>query len=209
MKPREKLQTQGRQALSNQELLQLLISSGNASASAARIAKRTLKQLEKHGNIISYDQLSAVSGLGPARVCQIIGAFELASRYPYTARVKQFRSERELLAEVRSKLADTISLIAITFDGADRHVSTYRIDIANELNEGQVIRSIFSDIIASNAVSAVFAHGAKEYPRALSLFDLSLARSVKLAANFFSINLKNHYTVSSNNHTILGQPNGR
>lgn len=199
MRPREKLQTIGREALSNQELLQILVGSGNATASAARIAKRSLKLLEKHGNHITFSQLNAVSGLGPARTCQIIAAFELASRYPRGHDGRRFNTNDELLVEIRSKLTTAAHLVFITFDGAGRHLATRRKDVATNVKTGNMLRVIFSDVVSDNASGIVVAYGAKAYHKTPSLFDLSLARSIKIAAELFGVRVIKHLIISDKN----------
>lgn len=81
-RPREKLQKKGPAALTNAELLQIIIGSGTAQASAGRIARKVLKRLAKYGGAISHDSLLEVTGLGPTRASQIVATAELTSRDP-------------------------------------------------------------------------------------------------------------------------------
>src|SRR5665811_842241 len=80
-RPREKLQAKGAAVLSDFELLQALIGSGNKYADVTKIAKNTLKLLQKYGANITYEQLQQVSGMGPARITEILAALELSRRY--------------------------------------------------------------------------------------------------------------------------------
>ncbi len=79
-RPREKLRNRGVKALSLLELLQLIIGSGNARVSAARLAR------EVEGLITSrtatYAALIQIDGLGDAKACQILASLELAGRVP-------------------------------------------------------------------------------------------------------------------------------
>lgn len=74
-RPREKLYAKGPAALSDFELLQALIGSGNAQADVVKIAKETKKLLDKHGADITYNDLQQVTGLGPARITEILAAY--------------------------------------------------------------------------------------------------------------------------------------
>jgi DNA repair protein RadC len=56
-RPREKLQLKGAAALSDFELLQALIGSGNKQADVSKIAKDTLALIKKYGADITYEQL--------------------------------------------------------------------------------------------------------------------------------------------------------
>lgn len=53
-RPREKLQAKGVSALSDFELLQALIGSGNAQADVSKIARETLKIIKANGANVTY-----------------------------------------------------------------------------------------------------------------------------------------------------------
>ncbi|HRN97520.1 MAG TPA: hypothetical protein PLZ58_03690 [Candidatus Saccharibacteria bacterium] len=80
-RPREKLQARGPAALSDFELLQALIGSGNKQADVTKIARNTLTLFKQYGANVSYEQLQQVTGLGPARITEILSALELSKRY--------------------------------------------------------------------------------------------------------------------------------
>lgn len=80
-RPREKLQAKGAAALSDFELLQALIGSGNAQVDVSKIARDTLKIIKKHGAEITYEQLSRITGTGAAKSTEILAALELSKRY--------------------------------------------------------------------------------------------------------------------------------
>ena len=71
-RPREKLLTKGADALSDFELLQALIGSGNAQANVSTIARDALKLLKQNGANIAYKELKKVIGLGPAKITEIL-----------------------------------------------------------------------------------------------------------------------------------------
>lgn len=82
-RPREKFMQQGRHALSDTELLALLIGHGYKSVSAIDLARRLmaacnndLQQLSQ----LSLAQLSAIKGIGQAKAITISAALELGRR---------------------------------------------------------------------------------------------------------------------------------
>ena len=79
--PREKLAKFGAAHLTDLELLRLLIGSGNKQASAEQIARRILKLLRDKGSSITYEEISRIQGMGPAKTSEIIALFELGKRY--------------------------------------------------------------------------------------------------------------------------------
>ncbi|NCD70902.1 RadC family protein [Mucilaginibacter agri] len=82
-RPREKLNAQGRRALSDAELIAILIGSGNRDESAVELSKRILhhydNDLNKLGKV-SVAELSKFKGIGEAKAISIIAALELGRR---------------------------------------------------------------------------------------------------------------------------------
>jgi len=82
-RPREKLNAQGRRALSDAELIAILIGSGSRNESAVELSKRILhhydNDLQKLGKV-SVAELSKFKGIGEAKAISIIAALELGRR---------------------------------------------------------------------------------------------------------------------------------
>ncbi|MCL4156511.1 UNVERIFIED_CONTAM: hypothetical protein GTU68_044637 [Idotea baltica] len=82
-RPREKLLAKGKNALSDAELIAILIGSGNKKETAVGLSKRILQSV--NGNInelskLSVEKLCAFNGIGEAKAITIITALELAKR---------------------------------------------------------------------------------------------------------------------------------
>jgi DNA repair protein RadC len=82
-RPREKLAGQGRRALTDAELIAILIGSGSRDESAVELSKRILyhygNDLNKLGKA-SIDELSQFKGIGEAKAISIIAALEVGRR---------------------------------------------------------------------------------------------------------------------------------
>ncbi len=83
-KPRERLLHQGACALSNTELLAVLIQTGAGKLSALDLASRVLC-LDKTSGVkflatCTQEQLMDIHGIGPSKTCQILAAIELGKR---------------------------------------------------------------------------------------------------------------------------------
>lgn len=82
-RPREKLLSKGKDALSDSELLAILINSGSGSMSALDLAKNILSACKNNLNELgklSVDKLTGYKGIGPAKAITIIAAMELGRR---------------------------------------------------------------------------------------------------------------------------------
>lgn len=82
-RPREKLMEQGRRALTNAELLAILIGSGSRHESAVELCKRILIDSENNLNELSrleVTDLCSYNGIGEAKAISIVAALELGRR---------------------------------------------------------------------------------------------------------------------------------
>lgn len=82
-RPREKLNAQGRRALSDAELIAILIGSGSRNESAVELSKRILHHYDNDLNKLgraSITELSKFKGIGEAKAISIIAALELGRR---------------------------------------------------------------------------------------------------------------------------------
>lgn len=82
-RPREKMAHHGVAALSNAELLAILIGSGNTEDSAVELMRKILSDYHNNLNELgkcSIDDLCHYKGIGPAKAISILAASELGKR---------------------------------------------------------------------------------------------------------------------------------
>ena len=80
-RPREKLLAYGPGKLSTTELLALILGSGKKGENVIALAEKILKRVGKRTlPDAGVHELQAISGLGPAKVAEIIACFELGKR---------------------------------------------------------------------------------------------------------------------------------
>ena len=82
-RPREKMMMHGASALSNAELLAILIGSGNAEESAVELMRKVLNDYHNNLNELgkaSIDDLCRYKGIGSAKAISILAAAELGKR---------------------------------------------------------------------------------------------------------------------------------
>jgi len=80
-RPREKLMAKGPEALSDAELLAILLGSGGRGRSALELASLILKRFGPRLDQLQVEELKSFEGVGLAKACQVVAAFELARRY--------------------------------------------------------------------------------------------------------------------------------
>jgi DNA repair protein RadC len=80
-KPREKLVAKGVEALKNEELLAILLSSGIQGKDVRKLAKEIVTMMDDSFDKISLKALCDIHGLGLAKASQILASIELSKRY--------------------------------------------------------------------------------------------------------------------------------
>ena len=198
-RPREKLLAKGPSSLSDFELLQALIGSGNAQADVSQIARETLKLFKLSGANITYEELKKVSGLGPARITEILSALELSKRYLIDSEQPIIDSPEkavEQLSDIRDKKQE--HFVVMTLDGANRLIAK-RIVTIGTLNSSLVHpREVFADAITDRAASIIVAHNHPSGNLEISKSDLNVTKIIKQAGEIMGINLVDHIIISKN-----------
>lgn len=150
-RPREKLRSHGVAYLTTAELTQLIIGSGSARFSAARLAKEVGGLIET--NRFSYESLIAITGLGDAKVCQLLAAFEFGKRLTYTSVSSQKFSRATLKAYTQSVRLRRSTLLCIWFDGSRREIDRKQYVFNKRQSQHMLARTIFADALTMSARS--------------------------------------------------------
>lgn len=81
-RPRERLINHGVSNLSTEELLAIIIKNGTKNASSKMLATEILSKTNglKNTEVLNYDFLKSIKGIGSAKACDIVAAIELGKR---------------------------------------------------------------------------------------------------------------------------------
>lgn len=192
-RPREKLKAKGAGALSDFELLQALIGSGNKQADVSQIAKELNKLLQKNGANITYDQLEQVTGLGAAKITELLAAIELSKRYLTENEQPILDSPEkvvEQLKDIRYKKQEYF--VCMTLDGANRMIAKRTITIGTLTASLVHPREVFADAITDRAASIIVAHNHPSGSLIPSKADLEVTHRLHKASKLLGINLLDH-----------------
>lgn len=203
-RPREKLQAKGAASLSDFELLQALIGSGNAQADVSKIARDTLKLLQKHGKDISYEQLRQVTGMGSAKITELLAALELSRRYLIEDERPIIDSPEAAvaqLADIRGKKQEYF--VCLTLDGANRLIAKRIITIGTLTSSLVHPREVFADAITDRAASIIVAHNHPSGNLAASSTDGEVTGQLREAGKLLGIVLLDHIIITKSSFTTV------
>lgn len=207
-RPREKLKKKGSAALSDFELLQALIGSGNSQADVYTIARSTKKLLQEYGPDITYSQLDQVVGIGPAKITELLAALELSKRYLTESEQPIIDSpERaiEQLKDIRDKKQE--HFVCLTLDGANRLIAKRTITIGTLTSSLVHPREVFADAITDRAASIIVAHNHPSGEAEPSRADYNLTHRLEDAAALLGIDLRDHIIVTKSSFESLYNKN--
>lgn len=203
-RPREKLHLKGAASLSDLELLQALIGSGNRQVDVSKIAKDTLKLLQKHGANIRYEQLEKVAGMGAAKITELLAAVELAKRYLVESDRPIIDSPEKAvdqLADIRDKKQE--HFVCLTLDGANRLITKRTITIGT-LNASLVHpREVFADAITDRAASIIVGHNHPSGNLIASPADDDVTARLLEAGDILGICLKDHLLMTPKSYASI------
>ncbi len=202
-RPREKLLSKGPSALSNSELIAILINNGSKSKSAVELAKEILKlgqdNLNELGKL-SLKDFKQVKGIGEAKSIAIAAALELGRRRQATASLDKpvIKSSRDIAQYLQALLKDyAYEVFAVVF-----------LNRANKINHFEIIsrggitgtvadpRIILKKALEEDATSIVLCHNHPSGNLQPSHADEELTKKIKEAATYFDIKVIDHIIVS-------------
>jgi len=199
-RPRERLIKFGEQALSAQELLQVILGRGIAGESVSVTAQKLLSQFGSLQKLAEAGiaELSSVKGIGPAKATQIKAVFEIGRRLdiqtlPYKS--KELTDPKKVYQLIKSKLKDYTREHFFIIPVNTRNFSIAEISVGS-LNASIVHpREVFSEAIKNKAASVLFAHNHPSGDTEPSEHDLIITKRLVEAGKILDIEVSDHLIV--------------
>jgi DNA repair protein RadC len=208
-RPRERMQRVGAGALSDGELLAILIHSGRRGRSAIQLAQMMLSASGGLAGVqkMSFDELCGIRGIGQAKACQLKAAIEIGQRIsaltPEERRSLQSPQDvaRLVLAEMQALEQEHMRvLLCDTRNRLIRMVEVYK----GSLNAASVrIGEVFREAIRANAASLVVVHNHPSGDPTPSPEDVALTRSMVEAGKLLDVEVLDHLIVGQGQFVSL------
>ncbi|MER3470078.1 MAG: hypothetical protein C4330_01780 [Chitinophagaceae bacterium] len=206
-RPREKLLLKGSAALSNSELIAILIATGSSNKSALDLAKDVLRlgkdNLNELGKL-SVKELMKIKGIGEAKAITLVAAMELGRR-------RQALASRE--KPIVSSSNDVANYLQTLLRDYKHEVfAVLFLNRANKINHFQIIseggitgtvadpRIILKKALEEDAVSLILCHNHPSGSLKPSRADEELTNKIKEAAKYFDIKVLDHLIVSDDGY---------
>src|SRR6476620_6994749 len=207
-RPREKMMLKGAEALSNAELLAILINNGTRDQSAVDVCKDLLNavgnDLNRLGRLSVKEILKLkIKGIGEAKAISLTAALELGIRRDAAYKKKDVVLHSKDIADfLRAKLQyKKHEVFAVIFLTRSNKVTHYEV-----VSEGGITgtvadpRIIIKKALAHDAVSVILCHNHPSGSVKPSRQDEELTQKIKNAAMFFDIKVIDHIIVSEDGY---------
>ncbi len=202
-RPREKLLLKGVSALSDSELLAILIGSGNDEESAVELGKRILSKAEndlnKLGRMSVSDLVSNFKGIGPAKAITLIAALELGRRRKSAEVIdrKKISSSRDGYDHFFPLLADLNheETWALLTDRSNKVLTTIQVSRGGISGTVVDIRLILREALNHFASGIILGHNHPSGNCSPSPQDTQITKKLKEAAQWMDITLLDHIIV--------------
>jgi len=198
-RPRERLLAEGPGALSDAELLAVLLRTGIRGKSAVELGRELLERFKGVAGIFGAD-LSGVKGLGPAKRAQFEAALELARR----SLKDDLRSGSALTspAAVRDYLQLAIAdrehevFVCLWLDAQHRVIRCEELFRGSLTQTSVYPREIVKAGLKANAAAVIFAHNHPSGAAQPSRADELLTRNLKDALALVEVKVLDHFIIA-------------
>lgn len=198
-RPREKLISKGQTALTDRELIQVIIGRGVQGSDVIRISAKIKRLLDIYGHKITVEQLLEIKGINQATATKLVALFELADRQLNKgASINTADGAVALVPELRDLKQE--HLVVLSLDGANRLISKRTVSIGT-LNSSLVHpREVFAEAITERAASVILIHNHPSGDTTPSQEDLLVTEGIAKAAKLLGIKLKDHIIITKDSH---------
>ncbi|KJQ71829.1 DNA repair protein RadC [Streptococcus mitis] len=204
--PRERLAKEGVEALSNQELLAILLRTGTRQASVFDIAQKVLSNLSSLTDLkkMTLQELQSLSGIGRVKAIELQAMIELGHRIHKheTLEMESILSSQKLAKKMQQELGDKKQehLVALYLNTQNQIIHQQTIFIGSATRSIAEPREILHYAIKHMATSLILVHNHPSGAVAPSRNDDHVTKLVKDACDMMGIVLLDHLIVSHSNY---------
>ena len=201
-RPREKLAAHGAAALTDPELIAILLRTGVVGANAVEVGRELLKRYGSLAGLsrCTVDELAKIRGVGPAKAVQLVAAFGLGQRLARETLSKQKIDSPELANELvgaEMRRLHKESLRVILLDTRYHLIRIEEVSIGSVNESIAHPRDVFRPAVVSSAYAVIVVHNHPSGDPSPSQADHSLTRRLAEAAELMQIKLLDHVIIGT------------
>jgi DNA repair protein RadC len=201
-RPREKLLGRGAAALTDSELIAILLRTGLPGANAVEVARQLLEQYGSLSGLsrCSVKEIASIPGIGPAKAIQLVAAFGLGQRLAIERLSRRKLDSPELIHDLVAAEMRTLhkeSLRVILLDTRYHLLRMEQISLGSVNESIAHPRDVFRPAVISSAYAVIVVHNHPSGDPSPSQSDHSLTRRLAEAAELLQIKLLDHIIIGA------------
>ena len=213
-RPREKFLLKGKNALSDAELLAIIMGSGNREDSAVELGRKILNSVANNWHnlsLLSLSDLMKFKGVGEAKAISIAAALEIGHRRAAQEVPEkiQIRESKDIYKVLQPYLSDlqTEEFWAVFLNQNNRIVGKARLS-AGGINQSIVdVRILFKTALEHLSTAIAIAHNHPSGNLKPSQEDLRITKQIADAGKILNIQLLDHLIISQNAYFSFADEN--
>lgn len=208
-RPRERLLFEGKESLTNQELLAIILRTGTKQESAIQLAQRVLQQFEGLHLLkdATIEELTQIKGIGVAKAVEICAALELGRRINSMQSEERFKIRspedvsRYVMDEMRFLTQEHFVCLYLNTKNEVIHKKTIFI---GSLNASIVHpREVFKEALKRSAASIIALHNHPSGDPDPSAEDIAVTRRLCESGKLLGIELLDHIIIGDLKYVSL------
>lgn len=206
-RPRERVMALGTEAVSNAELLAILIGSGTPQVTSVDLMRNILRD---HGDSLrelgsmTAKELEQYNGIGPAKAVTIQAAMELGKRLMRESKRQgaQFRNSQDVEEYFRTRMMDLLheECHLMLLDVKNKFVAHHLISKGGISESSVDIRLILRHALLASAPHLIIAHNHPSGNPQPSRQDNDLTKRLQDACRTMSLTLLDHIIIGDNSY---------
>ena len=214
-RPREKLIGRGAAALSDTELLAILLRTGTPSVSVLHLAEEVLAKYRDKGLVaimnMSPQEIATVHGVGLAKAATIVAAVELGRRLSTRAAQKTEKIEgpedaaRYMMPMLRYEQKE--HFLVMLLDVRNRVIATSTISVGGLTSSIAHPREVFREAIRHSAAALILVHNHPSGDPSPSREDIQLTRQMMKAGEVMGIPVLDHIILANDDFLSIKEAN--
>ena len=206
-RPREKMLAKGKEALSNAELIAILIGSGNSKETAVDLSKRILH--DNKDNLIELSRLTIndlmkYNGIGEAKAVTIAAALELGRRRRFSEALEKPSIKNSQVAYecFYAHLSDLNheQFWIMLLNNANKVIRLEKIGVGGMTGTTADPKKIFKSALENNATSVMLCHNHPSGNVIPSNADKQITNNLVKAGQFLEIKILDHIIIGNDNY---------
>ena len=206
-RPRERLESAGPGALSDRELVALLLGTGTRGKNVLELSEAVLAACPDGLARASLDELSTVEGVGPARAAALVAALELGRRAAQPAEKPRLDRPERVLAAVPDEVlrARKEHLLGFYLDARSQLLGRETVSIGTLSASLVHPREVFKPAILESAASVILIHNHPSGDPTPSREDIRLTRQLVECARLLDLRIHDHVIVGRGKYVSLAE----